>query len=86
MEANLQTSTKRLSIGNFMRHKLWFERGGITLRGVISGILPTTAKIIMGTMQYTSQINRPLPSSKNPHFQNEATCTTFLVKMSFFFG
>ena len=35
-------------------------------------------------MQYTSQINRPLPSSKNPHFQNEATCTTFLVKMSFF--
>ena len=27
--------------------------------------------------------NRPLPSSKNPHFQNEAKCTTFLVKMSF---
>ena len=26
---------------------------------------------------------RPLPSSKNPHFQNEARCTTFLVKMSF---
>ena len=29
-----------------------------------------------------SLFNRPLPSSKNPHFQNEATCTTFLVKMS----
>ena len=29
------------------------------------------------------QTNRPLPSSKNPHFQNEAKCTTFLVKMSF---
>ena len=28
--------------------------------------------------------NRPLPCSKNPHFQNEAKCTTFLVKMSFF--
>ena len=28
-------------------------------------------------------LNRPLPSSKNPHFQNEAKCTTFLVKMSF---
>ena len=28
-------------------------------------------------------LNRPLPSSKNPHFQNEARCTTFLVKMSF---
>ena len=27
--------------------------------------------------------NRPLPSSKNPHFQNEARCTTFLVKMRF---
>ena len=27
--------------------------------------------------------NRPLLSSKNPHFQNEAKCTTFLVKMSF---
>ena len=27
--------------------------------------------------------NRPLPSSKNPHFQNEASCSTFLVKMSF---
>ena len=27
--------------------------------------------------------NRPLPSSKNPLFQNEAKCTTFLVKISF---
>ena len=27
--------------------------------------------------------NKPLPSFKNPHFQNEARCTTFLVKMSF---
>ena len=24
--------------------------------------------------------NRPLPSSKNPHFQNEAKCTTFLSR------
>ena len=29
------------------------------------------------------QMNRPLPSSKNPHFRNEARCTTFLVNMSF---
>ena len=28
-------------------------------------------------------LNRPLPSSKNPHFQNKARCTTFLVKISF---
>ena len=27
--------------------------------------------------------NRPLSSSKNPYFHNEAKCTTFLVKMSF---
>ena len=26
---------------------------------------------------------RPLPSSRNPHFQTEAKCTAFLVKMSF---
>ena len=29
------------------------------------------------------QANRPDPSYKNPHFQNDARCTTFLVKMSF---
>ena len=28
-------------------------------------------------------LNRRHPSSKNPHFQNEARCTTFLVKMNF---
>ena len=33
--------------------------------------------------QFVIIVNRPLPSSKNPHFQNEAKCTTFLVKMSF---
>ena len=27
--------------------------------------------------------NRPLPSSKKSHFQNEAKCETFVVKMSF---
>ena len=27
--------------------------------------------------------NSPLPSSKDPPFQNEAKCTTFFVKMSF---
>ena len=29
-------------------------------------------------------VNRSLPSSKNPHFQNEGRCTTSLVKMIFF--
>ena len=29
--------------------------------------------------------NRPLPSTKDPHFQNEAKSTTFPLKTSFFF-
>ena len=28
--------------------------------------------------------NRPFPSSKKSHFQNEGKCETFVVKMSFF--
>ena len=32
---------------------------------------------------WTHFVDRPLPSSKNPYFQNEARCTTFLVKVSF---
>ena len=31
---------------------------------------------------HVTKINRPLLNSKNPHFQNEAKCTTFLVEMS----
>ena len=27
--------------------------------------------------------NRPFPSSKKPHFQNEAKCETFVVKINF---
>ena len=38
--------------------------------------------IIIGPWSKSSKY-RPLPSSKNSHFQNEAKCTTFLVKMSF---
>ena len=29
------------------------------------------------------KVNRPLPSSRKPHFQHEAKCATFLVKISF---
>ena len=32
---------------------------------------------------FLSPTNWSLPSSKNPHFQNETKCTTFHVKMSF---
>ena len=36
-------------------------------------------------MKWYMDFNRPLTSFKNPHFQNEAKCTTFLVKMSFIY-
>ena len=32
-----------------------------------------------------SLLNRPLLSSKNLHFQNEAKCATFLVKIIFIY-
>ena len=32
----------------------------------------------------TRSENRPLPSSKNPHFQSEARRKTFLVKNEFY--
>ena len=38
-------------------------------------------------IQFSNSIelyNRPLPSSKNPHFQNEAKCTAFLGKWVLF--
>ena len=28
------------------------------------------------------EVSRPFPRLKNPHFQNEAKCKTFVVKMS----
>ena len=36
--------------------------------------------IVLG---FSKQSNRPLPSSKKPHFQDEAKCLTFLGKMRF---
>ena len=41
--------------------------------------------MILKTKNICYKVNRLLPSSKNPHFQNEAKCTTFLVKMSFIY-
>ena len=38
---------------------------------------------LLCTSHACNQQNRPLLSFKNPHFQNEAKCTIFLVKMSF---
>ena len=38
--------------------------------------------MILETLIAVRYNNRSPPSSKNPHFQNEAKCTTFPVKMS----
>ena len=40
-------------------------------------------KIQLNSSQIDELKNRLLLSSKNPRFQNETRCTTFLVKMSF---
>ena len=32
---------------------------------------------------FSRMVNRPFPSSKKSHFQNEVKCETFVVKMSF---
>ena len=37
----------------------------------------------LGPGSFNFVANRPLLSSKTPHFQNEAKYTTFLVRMSF---
>ena len=34
-------------------------------------------------LRWSQNINRPFPSSKKSHFQNEAKCEIFVVKMSF---
>ena len=58
-----------------------FERKE-NMQGVQSCFIPSFKQITNDGLSFCFS-NRPLPSSKNPHFQNEARCTTFLVKMSF---
>ena len=43
-------------------------------------LVPRSSRL---TVQFSG--NRPLPSSKNPHFQNEARCRTFPVKRNEFY-
>ena len=51
----------------------------------ISGLLATERDLNSDAKKKisNSRNNRPLPSSKNAHFQSETKCTAFLVKMSF---
>ena len=60
-----------------------FETARIRL-SVLSDVFAVVAFVFVGSFSNDDgDGNRPLQSSKNPHFQNEAWCTTFLVKMSF---
>ena len=59
------------------------KEGGslVTLPGFF--LFPSSLTHFLVLFQHSKRFDRPLPSSKNPHFQNEAKCTSFLVKMSF---
>ena len=54
----------------------WRRRGGFFL-------FPSSLTRFLVLFQHSKRFKRPLPSSKNPHIQNEVKCTPFLVKMSF---
>ena len=51
--------------------------------------VPNSAAVVWSATSFNlildqkNVVNRPPPSSKNPHFQNEAYCKTFLLIMSF---
>ena len=45
--------------------------------------MPNITKNHAITYTKCMSVNRPFPSSENSHFQNEAKCKTFVVKMSF---
>ena len=79
--------------------KSWYTVGGqnkdsgaVPQTDLAKSFSPWRSPVIRGVLKallYSQRLkmslwkNRPFPSSKNPHFQNEAKCTTFLVKMSF---
>ena len=46
-------------------------------------VTTTNTTIIILTLINIFHTNRPFPSSKKFHFQNEAKCETFVVEMSF---
>ena len=54
----------------------WRRRGGFLL-------FPSSLTRFLVLFQHSKRFDRPLPSSKNRHFQNEAKYASFLVKMSF---
>ena len=45
--------------------------------------LKDTKTVYISRLSITTKTNRPFPSSKKFHFQNEAKCETFVVEMSF---
>ena len=60
-----------------------FETARIGL-SVLSDVFAVVAFVFVGSYSNDDGDDiRPRPSSKNSRFQNEARCTTFLVKMTF---
>ena len=47
--------------------------------------VPEFPRVVVHVSKGAAFYNRPFPSSKNFHFQNEAKCKTFLLKMTFIF-
>ena len=61
-------------------HPVWVSKASAIQRKGRWGV-----RVIVIKDAVVKATNRPLPSSENPQFQNEAKCTTFLVKISFIF-
>ena len=71
-----------------MSYGLRFCRGKVCKRAILRFyplFLSPKTLLLQGTGVEPSfwKDNRPLTSSKNPHFQKEAKCTAFLAKMTF---
>ena len=54
--------------------RVWLEKHGIEFNSYIA------IAGFFSSIYY--EVSRPFPSLKNPHFQNEAKCKTFVVKVS----
>ena len=60
---------------SYSMKRKWRRRGCFVL-------FPSSLTRFLVLFQHSKRFDRPLPSSKNPHFQNEAKCTSFLVTLT----
>ena len=69
-----------LGVKGLMRKAIYLHYATITRCKPEKTLAKSCGRYICGILLH---LNRPYPSSWIPHFQNEAKCSTFLVKMSF---